>query len=100
MKVKKNIPSWGIKKKTFNREQRKDWKDYHVVDFNDLYNGTAKREDCAKEINKRITFTKKYKKGKFDKLHKRIIHDLSSGFTTYDKLNLSLDALCVIHKNK
>lgn len=84
--------------KSIDKEKKKDWEAYHIVDFTDLYNGTAKREDCALEINKRIDFAKKYKKGKYDKIHRRILRDLSCSFTIYDKLNLSLDALCVINK--
>ena len=81
-------------------QKSKDWNNYHIVDFNDLYQGTAKREDCAKELNMRVEFSKKYMHGKYDKVHLNVNKKLSENFTTYDKLNLTLDALCVIYKGK
>ena len=94
---------WRIQKRPFkifrNDEKRKEWQEYHIVDFRDLDNGTADKQQCALEVNKRVVYAKKYMKNTYDRTHYNVLKNLTQNFTIDDKLNLSLDAICVINKN-
>jgi hypothetical protein len=75
--------------------------DYHKVKKTEL-KGTNTDTDtmirCVQEMNARVTFARKYYKGKYDQRHRHWMKTLTNCMDLSHKLELSLDALVATGK--
>lgn len=82
---------------TSRDEYRKDWKDYHIVDFKNKKQRRNKQL-CIQELNARANFTRKYYRGRYDQRHKRVMRFIGATLTAKDMVHLDLDACIALQR--
>ena len=75
--------------KTPDAMRKKTWMEYHVVKRATMKNDKPGR---LVEFQRRVDFTKKYFRGKYDLKHRAWMKKLAQGFDTQDRVSMSLDA--------
>lgn len=73
---------------------------YHLVTRNDLIHKrhlVYVKQRAAEEFKKRVEFSKKYYKNRYDHRHEKWMGNVGSVIGLTEKLNMSLDA-CIVHR--
>lgn len=81
-----------------DNSKRIEWKEYHITRYLATRGYKINKKDRRDEFQKRVIFTKKYYKGRYDRGHAYHMQRLAYDFDTFDKVNMSLDAVIELKK--